>query len=298
MTVLLESTIPNPTYRGKVRDTYDLGERMLIVATDRISAFDMVLPTGIPDKGKVLSQMSAWWFEHTKDVVPNHLIRIADGTAADELPFTLPPELVGRSTIAKKAKRVDVECIVRGYITGSAWAEYKQYGTVNGVRLEKGIVESQQLFEPMFTPTTKAGEGHDEPMTFSDLIQEVGPQDAQILRLRSLTLYNFAAAFAREKGIIIADTKFEFGYIDDELHVIDEILTPDSSRFWDAATYKAGTPPPSFDKQYVRDWLANSGWNKEPPAPELPPEVVQGTSERYKEAYKRLTGQEVVKGAR
>ena len=293
MTVLLESTIPNPTYRGKVRDTYDLGERMLIVATDRISAFDMVLPTGIPDKGKVLSQMSAWWFEHTKDVVPNHLIRIADGTAADELPFTLPPELVGRSTIAKKAKRVDVECIVRGYITGSAWAEYKQYGTVNGVRLEKGIVESQQLFEPMFTPTTKAGEGHDEPMTFSDLIQEVGPQDAQILRLRSLTLYNFAAAFAREKGIIIADTKFEFGYIDDELHVIDEILTPDSSRFWDAATYKAGTPQPSFDKQYVRDWLANSGWNKEPPAPELPPEVVQGTSERYKEAYKRLTGQEV-----
>ena len=253
----------------------------------------MVLPTGIPDKGKVLSQMSAWWFEHTKDVVPNHLIRIADGTAADELPFTLPPELVGRSTIAKKAKRVDVECIVRGYITGSAWAEYKQYGTVNGVRLEKGIVESQQLFEPMFTPTTKADEGHDEPMTFSDLIQEVGPQDAQILRLRSLTLYNFAAAFAREKGIIIADTKFEFGYIDDELHVIDEILTPDSSRFWDAATYKAGTPQPSFDKQYVRDWLANSGWNKEPPAPELPPEVVQGTSERYKEAYRRLTGQEV-----
>jgi phosphoribosylaminoimidazole-succinocarboxamide synthase len=293
MTVLLESTIPNPTYRGKVRDTYDLGERMLIVATDRISAFDMVLPTAIPDKGKVLSQMSAWWFEHTKDVVPNHLIRIADGTAADDLPFALPPELIGRSSIVKKAKRVDVECIVRGYITGSAWTEYKQYGTVNGVRLEKGIVESQQLFEPMFTPTTKADEGHDEPMTFSDLVQEVGPQDAQILRLRSLTLYNFAAAYARERGIIIADTKFEFGYIDGELHVIDEILTPDSSRFWDAATYKAGAPQPSFDKQYVRDWLANSGWNKEPPAPELPPEVVQGTADRYKEAYKRLTGQEV-----
>ena len=293
MTVLLESTIPNPTYRGKVRDTYDLGERMLIVATDRISAFDMVLPTAIPDKGKVLSQMSAWWFEHTRDVVPNHLIRIADGTAADDLPFALPPELIGRSSIVKKAKRVDVECIVRGYITGSAWTEYKQYGTVNGVRLEKGIVESQQLFEPMFTPTTKADEGHDEPMTFSDLVQEVGPQDAQILRLRSLTLYNFAAAYARERGIIIADTKFEFGYIDGELHVIDEILTPDSSRFWDAATYKAGAPQPSFDKQYVRDWLANSGWNKEPPAPELPPEVVQGTADRYKEAYKRLTGQEV-----
>jgi phosphoribosylaminoimidazole-succinocarboxamide synthase len=293
MTMLLESTLPNPTYRGKVRDTYDLGERMLIVATDRISAFDVVLPTGIPDKGKVLSQMSAWWFERTRDVVPNHFLRIADGTGADELPFDLPPELVGRSSIVKKAKRIDAECIVRGYITGSAWAEYKQWGTVNGIRVEKGIVESQQLFEPMFTPTTKAEVGHDEPMTFSDLVQEVGPQDAQILRLRSLALYNFAAAFAREKGIIIADTKFEFGYIDGEITLIDEILTPDSSRFWDAATYKAGESQPSFDKQYVRDWLANSGWNKEPPAPELPDDVVQGTSERYKEAYKRLTGQEV-----
>jgi phosphoribosylaminoimidazole-succinocarboxamide synthase len=292
--VLLESTMPNPTYRGKVRDTYDLGERLLIVATDRISAFDVVLPTGIPYKGKVLSQMSAWWFERTKDVVPNHFIRVADGTPADELPFELPKELVGRSTIAKKAKRVDVECIVRGYITGSAWAEYQKWGTVNGVRMEKGLVESQQLPEPMFTPTTKAEEGHDEPMTFSDLIQEVGPQDAQILRLRSLALYNFAADYARSRGIIIADTKFEFGFINDELHVIDEILTPDSSRFWDASIYQAGKPQPSYDKQYVRDWLAQSGWNKEPPAPELPDDVVQGTADRYKEAYKRLTDQEVV----
>ena len=291
--ILLQSTLPNPTYRGKVRDTYDLGERMLIVATDRISAFDLVLPTGIPDKGKVLSGMSAWWFDRTKDVVPNHLTRIADGTAADELPFELPAELIGRTTIARKAKRIDVECIVRGYITGSAWAEYQKWGTVNGVRMEKGLVESQQLPEPMFTPTTKAEEGHDEPMTFSDLVQEVGPQDAQILRLRSIALYNFAAAYARERGIIIADTKFEFGYIDGEITVIDEILTPDSSRFWDASVYQAGQPQPSFDKQYVRDWLANSGWNKEPPAPELPPDVVQGTSERYKEAYRRLTGMEV-----
>ena len=294
MPVLIDSPLPNRTYRGKVRDTYDLGDdRLLIVATDRISAFDVVLPTGIPDKGKVLSQMSAWWFGHTSDVVPNHYLRLADGTAADGLDFTLPPDLLGRSTIVKRAQRVDVECIVRGYLAGSAWEEYRQYGSINGVRMEKGMVESQQLIEPMFTPTTKAEEGHDEPMTLSDLIQEVGPEAAQVLKLRSLALYNFAAAYARERGIIIADTKFEFGYVDGELIVIDEVLTPDSSRFWDVELYKPGQPQPSFDKQYVRDWLKQSGWNKEPPAPELPPEVVRGTSERYKEAYMRLAGQEV-----
>ena len=293
MSVLIDSPLPNRTYRGKVRDTYDLGDRMLIVATDRLSAFDVILPTGIPDKGKVLSQMSAWWFERTSQVVPNHFIRLADGTADDELPFALPPELVGRTTIARKAKRIDVECIVRGYMAGSAWAEYEKYGTVNGVRMEKGIEEGGQLFEPMFTPTTKAEEGHDEPMTLSDLMQEVGPEVAQVLKLRSLALYNFAAAYARERGIIIADTKFEFGYIDDELHVIDEILTPDSSRFWDVNDYKVGRSQPSFDKQYVRDWLTQSGWNKEPPAPELPADIVRGTSERYKEAFRRLTGREI-----
>ena len=294
MPVVIDSPLPNRTYRGKVRDTYDLGDRLLIVATDRISAFDAVLPTGIPDKGKVLSQMSAWWFERTKDVVPNHFIRLADGTADDGLPFALPAELIGRTSIVKKAQRVDVECIVRGYLSGSAWTEYKQWGTVNGVRLEKGMVESQQLTEPMFTPTTKAEEGHDEPMTLSDLIQEVGPEPAQVLKLRSLALYNFAAAYARERGIIIADTKFEFGWHEGELIVIDEILTPDSSRFWDVAEYTPGQPQPSFDKQYVRDWLSASGWDREPPAPALPPEVVRGTSERYREAYRRLTGQEVV----
>ena len=293
MSVLIDSPLPNRTYRGKVRDTYELGDRMLIVATDRLSAFDVILPTGIPDKGKVLSQMSAWWFERTSQVVPNHFIRLADGTADDELPFALPPELVGRTTIARKAKRIDVECIVRGYMAGSAWAEYEKYGTVNGVRMEKGIEEGGQLFEPMFTPTTKAEEGHDEPMTLSDLMQEVGPEVAQVLKLRSLALYNFAAAYARERGIIIADTKFEFGYIDDELHVIDEILTPDSSRFWDVNDYKVGRSQPSFDKQYVRDWLTQSGWNKEPPAPELPADIVRGTSERYKEAFRRLTGREI-----
>ena len=293
MPVLIDSPLPNRTYRGKVRDTYDLGDRMLIVATDRLSAYDAILPTGIPDKGKVLSQMSAWWFERTSQVVPNHFIRLADGTAADDLPFVLPPELIGRTTIARKAKRLDVECIARGYLAGSAWEEYRKWGTVNGVRLEKGMQESQQLFEPMFTPTTKAEEGHDEPMTLSDLMQEVGPEVAQVLKLRSLALYNFAAAYARVRGIIIADTKFEFGFYEGEIIVIDEILTPDSSRFWDVNDYEVGRSQPSFDKQYVRDWLTQSGWNKQPPAPELPEEIVRGTSERYKEAFRRLTGQEI-----
>jgi phosphoribosylaminoimidazole-succinocarboxamide synthase len=290
---LLQSPLPSPAYKGKVRETYDLGERLLIVATDRISAFDVVLPTGIPDKGGVLTQMSAWWFERTSKVVPSHFIRLADGSAADGLPFELPQDLIGRSTIARKAKRVDVECIVRGYLTGSAWSEYKQWGTVNGVNMPKGMVESEQFPEPLFTPTTKADEGHDEPMTISDLIQEVGPEAANVLRVRSITLYNYAAEYARSRGIIIADTKFEFGWIDDELHVIDEVLTPDSSRFWDANDYKTGQSQASFDKQYVRDWLAQSGWDKNPPAPELPEDVVRGTSDRYREAYRRLTGNEL-----
>ncbi len=255
MTVLMDSPLPNRTYRGKVRDTYDLGDRLLIVATDRISAFDAILPTAIPDKGKVLSQMSAWWFERSAQVVPNHFIRLADGTAADELPFELPRDLIGRSTIARKARRIDVECIVRGYVSGSAWAEFEKYGTVNGIRMPKDLRESDRLAEPMFTPTTKAEEGHDEAMTFSDLMQEVGPEAAQVLRVRSLALYNFAAEYARERGIIIADTKFEFGWLGDELIVIDEILTPDSSRFWAVADYEPGRPQASFDKQYVRDWL-------------------------------------------
>ncbi len=292
MPILMESPLPNRTYRGKVRDTYDLGDRLLIVATDRLSAFDVVLPTAIPEKGKVLSQMSAWWFERTAQVLPNHFIRLADGTAADDLPFALPPELIGRSTIARKARRIDAECIVRGYLSGSAWVEYEKWGTVNGVRMPKGMQESEQFPEPLFTPTTKAEEGHDEPMTFSDLMQEVGPEAAQVLRLRSIALYNYAAAYALERGIIIADTKFEFGWLGDELIVIDEILTPDSSRFWAVADYKAGQPQASFDKQYVRDWLTRSGWNRQAPGPELPPDVVEGTANRYKEAYRLLTGQE------
>ena len=293
MPVLMDSPLPNRTYRGKVRDTYDLGDRLLIVATDRISAFDSILPTGIPDKGKVLSQMSAWWFERSAQVVPNHFIRLADGTPADDLPFALPPELIGRSTIARKARRIDVECIVRGYLSGSAWTEFQRYGTVNGIRIPKEMRESDRFPEPLFTPTTKAEEGHDEAMTFSDLMQEVGPEAAQVLRVRSIALYNFAAEYARERGIIIADTKFEFGWLGDELIVIDEILTPDSSRFWAVADYEPGRPQASFDKQYVRDWLLQSGWNKEPPPPELPDDVVRGTSERYREAFRLLTGLEV-----
>jgi phosphoribosylaminoimidazole-succinocarboxamide synthase len=292
--VLIDTPLSNRTHRGKVRDTYDLGDgRLLIVATDRISAFDVVLPNGIPDKGAVLTQMAAFWFDLTEAVVPNHLIRLADGTAADELPFALPPELRGRSTIVRKAQRIDVECIARGYLTGSAWAEYQQTGRVCGVRMPPGMVESEQFPEPLFTPTTKAEVGHDENMSSEELVELVGIETANTIRLRTLALYNYAANYARDRGIIIADTKFEFGIVDGEPIVIDEMLTPDSSRFWPADQYKTGQGQPSFDKQYVRDWLTASGWNREPPAPELPADVVQKTSERYHEAFRRLTGREL-----
>ncbi|HXH21572.1 MAG TPA: phosphoribosylaminoimidazolesuccinocarboxamide synthase [Dehalococcoidia bacterium] len=294
MTVLTETHLPNLLHRGKVRDTYDLGDgRLLMVATDRISAFDVVLPNGIPDKGAVLTQLSAFWFERTRDVVPNHFIRVADGTAADGLPFELPPDLRGRSMIVKKAQRLDVECVVRGYLAGSAWADYKETGRVFGIRMPPGLKESEALPEPLFTPTTKAEVGHDESISFSDLIQEIGPENATAVRLRSLALYKYAAMYARERGIIIADTKFEFGLLDGEPIVIDEMLTPDSSRFWPASEYEPGRPQHSFDKQFVRDWLTNSGWNREPPPPALPPDIVEKTAERYREAYRRLTGEDL-----
>jgi phosphoribosylaminoimidazole-succinocarboxamide synthase len=294
MTTLIESPLPNRTHRGKVRDTYDLGDgRLLIVATDRISAFDVVLPTGIPDKGAVLTQMSEHWFDVTKDVVPNHFIRLADGTAADDLPFALPDDLKGRSTIVKKAQRLDVECIARGYITGSAWAEYKAAGTVCGVRMPAGMVESEQFPEPLFTPTTKADVGHDENMSAAELVGLVGPEYANAIRLRTLALYKYCAQYALERGIIIADTKFEFGIVDGEPIIIDEMLTPDSSRFWPADQYEPGRPQPSFDKQFVRDYLTDSGWNREPPAPDLPPDIVEKTTQRYHEAYRLLTGREL-----
>ncbi len=293
--VLIDSPLPNRTHRGKVRDTYDLNDgRLLIVATDRLSAFDIVLPDGIPDKGAVLTQMAAYWFQLTDAVVPNHLLRLADGSPADELPFSLPSELLGRSTIVKKAQRLDVECIARGYLTGSAWSEYQKTGTVCGLPVPAGMVESEQFPEPLFTPTTKAEVGHDENMSYQELVDQVGAEVANAIKLRTLAIYQYAAQYAAERGIIIADTKLEFGIVDGEPILIDEMLTPDSSRFWPADEYKTGQSQPSFDKQFVRDWLTQSGWNKEPPAPSLPEDIIEKTSQRYHEAYRRLTGRELM----
>jgi phosphoribosylaminoimidazole-succinocarboxamide synthase len=291
--VLLEAPLPNLFHRGKVRDIYDLGDRLLIVATDRISAFDVVLPNGIPGKGAVLTQLSAFWFQRTAEVVPNHFIRLADGTADDELPFELPAELVGRSAIVRKAERLPVECIVRGYMAGSAWAEYQEDGTVCGVRMPQGLRESEPFPEPLFTPTTKAEVGHDENLSNEQVVELIGPERANAIRLRSLAVYRYAAEYARERGIIISDTKFEFGLLDGEPIVIDEMVTPDSSRFWDAADYEPGRHQEAYDKQYVRDWLLRCDWNREPPAPELPQEVVEETSRLYREVARRLMGEEV-----
>jgi phosphoribosylaminoimidazole-succinocarboxamide synthase len=290
---MLEAPLPNPAHRGKVRDLYDLGDRLLIVATDRISAFDVVLPTGIPGKGAVLTQLSAFWFERTASVVPNHFLRVADGSPADELPFDLPPELIGRSMIVRKAQRLPVECIVRGYMAGSAWSEYQKQSTVCGVQMPSGISESEPFPEPLFTPTTKAEVGHDENMSADEYATALGLEVANAVRLRSLALYKYGAQFARERGIIIADTKFEFGLLDGEPIVIDEVLTPESSRFWDSESYEPGKHQEAFDKQYVRDWLLQSGWDREPPAPALPPDVVEETARRYREIYRRLTGGDV-----
>ncbi len=243
----------------------------------------------------MLTQMSAFWFDLTQAVVPNHFIRLADGSDADYLPFTLPEALKGRSTIVKKAQRLDVECIARGYLTGSAWAEYKETGKVCGVRMPTGMVESEQFPEPLFTPTTKADVGHDENMSAHQLVDLVGVEYANAIRLRTLALYQYAAQYALDRGIIIADTKFEFGIVEGEPIVIDEVLTPDSSRFWPADQYGTGRGQPSFDKQFVRDWVIASGWNREPPAPTLPEDIVQKTTERYHEAFRRLTGEELMR---
>ena len=287
---LLTFPLPNPTHRGKVRETYDLGDgRLLIIATDRISAFDVVMQEGVPDKGDILTQMSAFWFDRIDAVVPTHFIRLADGSAADNLPFALPQELIGRSMIVHKAERVDVECVVRGYITGSGWNDYRRTGMVSGVRLPADLVECQRLDDPIFTPSTKADTGHDEPITFQQLVAQVGADAANVLKLRSLAVYRYAWQYAIERGIIIADTKFEFGWKDGELILIDEVLTPDSSRFWPLDRYVPGHGQPSFDKQPVRDWLEQSGWNKQPPPPHLPPDVIEATRRRYREVFERLT---------
>ena len=296
MPVLLTTDLPLPLFiRGKVRDTYDLGEHLLIVATDRISAFDVVLPVGIPDKGKVLNQLSAFWFDRTKGIVPNHMKEMVQDVRSIRHYRTgetspLPSEIAGRSMIVKKALRLSVECVVRGYLAGSGWSEYQQSGTVCGIALPSGLKESQKLPHPIFTPTTKAETGHDQPMTMADVKKQVGDVIAEEIEHKSIEIYRHAADYALNKGIIIADTKMEFGLDDGRLVLIDELLTPDSSRFWEASQFKAGQSQPSYDKQPVRDWLVESGWNKMPPAPPLPPEVIDATTRRYREAYERLAG--------
>jgi len=298
--VLLKTDLPLQLFiRGKVRDTYDLGERLLIIATDRISAFDVVLPCGIPNKGLVLNKLSAFWFNQTRDLVPNHLVEAVDDVSSLDayLPvgsrFDYPSYLAGRAMVVKKVKRIPVESVVRGYISGSAWTEYQQQSTISGLPLPKGLKQSQELPQPLFNPTTKAETGHDQPLSMSEMKKLVGDHIAGEMEEKSLTIYNYARGYALARGIIIADTKFEFGLDGDKLILIDELLTPDSSRIWDASLYKVGQSQPSFDKQPVRDWLTASGWNKEPPAPMLPPDVIAATSQRYEQAYERLTGRKL-----
>ena len=298
--VLLNTDLPLPLFiRGKVRDSYDLGNLLLIVATDRISAFDSVLPCGIPDKGLVLNQLSIFWFRQTANLVPNHLLEAVDDVHSldsyllAENRFPYPSYLAGRSMIVKKARRIPVECVVRSYLSGSAWAEYQQHGTISGISLPKGLKESQELPQPLFTPTTKAETGHDQPLTMNEIKRLVGETLAEEMKQKSLAVYSYAREYARARGIIIADTKLEFGLDNDRLILIDELLTPDSSRFWDAELYKVGQPQPSYDKQPVRDWLVESGWNKDPPAPMLPSEVIEATTRRYEQAYERLTGRKL-----
>ena len=297
-TVLLDTNLPIPLFRrGKVRDVYGLGDKLLIVSTDRISAFDVILPCGIPEKGKVLNQISAFWFEKTAHILPNHLIKVIDSNVIlNEVknlsgqPEEIPGSLIGCSMLVAKAERIPVECVVRGYLSGSAWAEYKETGGVSNSSLPHGLQESQELPRPIFTPTTKSDTEHDRPLTNQD-IKDLGVEDIfEDLEHKSLLIYRYARDYAKTRGIIIADTKFEFGFIDGRLSIIDELLTPDSSRFWDIDQYEVDRSQPSFDKQIVRDWLSASGWNKTPPAPMLPPEVIERTSKRYREVYSRLTG--------
>jgi phosphoribosylaminoimidazole-succinocarboxamide synthase len=300
MKVVVNTDLPLPLFgRGKVRDTYMIGEYLLIVASDRISAFDAILPNGIPGKGNVLNQISAFWFDKTSQIVPNHVIKvvnhIADLKSYVDSSIKLPDYLEGRAMIVKKAERLPVECVVRGYISGSAWSEYRDQGTINGRKMPKGLIESQLLPEPLFTPTTKADSGHDQPLTPDGLVKLTGSSIARQLEDKTLAVYRFARDYAAGRGILIADTKLEFGVVDGKLIIIDELLTPDSSRFWDAERYVPGSSPPSYDKQGVRDWLIASGWNREPPAPKLPVDVVKETTKRYMEAYKRLTGKQLEK---
>jgi phosphoribosylaminoimidazole-succinocarboxamide synthase len=273
--------------RGKVRDIYDLGDHLLIVATDRLSAFDVILPTPIPDKGRVLTQLSLFWFEKLAAVIPHHVI------SAKDFPGELAKysrALQGRSMLVRRTEPIPIECVVRGYISGSGWKDYQKTSSICGIALPGGLRESDRLPEPIFTPSTKATTGHDENISFEETASRIGRHLAERLRDTSLTLYRRAAEHAAARGIIIADTKFEFGLLGDELIWIDEALTPDSSRFWPADHYSSGKAQPSFDKQFVRDYLERIGWNKQPPAPALPSEVVAGTQQKYRDAYQRVTG--------
>lgn len=289
--VVLETNLPLPLFgRGKVRDTYDLGDRLLMVATDRISAFDAILPNGIPDKGRVLTLLSAFWFGRTREIIPNHLISVETADLPESLSASAEM-LADRFMLVRKAKRLDFECVVRGYLAGSGWADYQRTGSVCGVKLPKGLRQADQLPEPIFTPATKAESGHDINISLDEMKNSVGEDLGQAIADVSIALYRAAESYALDRGIIIADTKMEFGLLDDQLILIDELLTPDSSRFWAVGEYAPGGSPPSFDKQYVRDWLERSGWNKQPPAPILPDDVVAGTASRYREAYEWLTGE-------
>ncbi|MHC1724528.1 MAG: phosphoribosylaminoimidazolesuccinocarboxamide synthase [Syntrophobacteraceae bacterium] len=283
----------NLVSRGKVRDIYDLGDSLLIVASDRISAFDVVMPNPIPDKGKILTRLSEFWLRYLNDVVENHLI----STEVNEFPEACRPyasELEGRAMWVKKARVLPIECIVRGYLAGSGWLDYKATGKLCGIALPPGLIEAQKLPEPVFTPSTKAEKGeHDENIPFEKMIETVGRELALKVSEIAIALYRKGAEYARERGIILADTKFEFGVVDGRLMLVDEVLTPDSSRFWPADRYRAGSSPESFDKQFLRDYLIASGWKKSDPAPQLPDEVVTNTRSRYMEALKRLSGREV-----
>ena len=289
MATLLHSDVPGyPCRRGKVRDVYDLGDRLVIVATDRLSAFDWVLPTAIPDKGRVLTALTLFWLDYLQ--VPHHLLstNVADMGAAFA---ARAADLAGRTCLVRKASVVPIECVVRGYLAGSGWKEYRRHGTVCGIALPPGLRQSERLPEAIFTPATKEESGHDENISFEDMTDRVGSELAKELRRRSLDVYQRAAEYARTRGLILADTKFEWGRLPSgEIILIDEVLTPDSSRFWPAEEYRAGGSPPSFDKQFVRDWLETTGWDKNSPPPELPADVVERTAAKYREAYQRLTG--------
>ncbi len=290
--IVWESNLPGIPFlnRGKVRDLYEVDGKLLLVATDRLSAFDVVLPTPIPDKGRVLTQLSLFWFNLLRDVMPNHVL-----TTTDFPPqlAAFGPQIAGRSMLCRKTQPLPIECVVRGYLSGSGWKDYGQTGKICGIELPPGLQESERLPQPIFTPSTKATSGHDENISFDEAASRIGGELAERLRATSVEIYRRAAAYAEPRGIILADTKFEFGLDGDQLVWIDEALTPDSSRFWPAQSYQAGRSQPSFDKQYVRDYLEQIGWNKQPPGPELPTEVVSATRAKYREAYRQLTGHEL-----